>query len=50
MYNHVHVVLSFESVDKILWCDVSNAPPQVLLLRGAILFFSILHVEIIFVE
>ena len=38
MYNHVHVVLSFESVDKILRCDLSNASPQVVILRGAICF------------
>ena len=38
VYNHVHVVLSFESVDKILRCDLSNASPQVVILRGAICF------------
>ena len=32
------VVLTFESVDKILWCDHSNDTSSPVLLRGAICF------------
>ena len=33
------VVLTFESVDEILWCDHSNETSLALLLYGAICFF-----------
>ena len=32
------VVLTFESVDKILWCDHSNETSSAVLLHGAICF------------
>ena len=32
------VVLTFESVDEILWCDHSNETPSAVLLRGTICF------------
>ena len=32
------VVLTFESVDEILWCDHSNETSLVVLLHGTILF------------
>ena len=34
----VHVVLTFESVNKILWCDHSNAISLAVLLHGTICF------------
>ena len=39
------VVLTFESVDKILWCDHSNETFSAVLLHGTI-FFNILQNEI----
>ena len=36
------VVLTFESVNKILWCDHSNETSSAVLLRGTICF-SIFH-------
>jgi len=32
------VVLTFESVDEILWCDRSNEFPLVVLLHGTVCF------------
>ena len=40
------VVLTFESVDEILWCDHSNTTSSAILLPGTILFFNILQNEI----
>ena len=37
------VVLTFESVDEILWCDHSNETSSAVLLHGTILFFNILQ-------
>ena len=37
------VVLTFESVDKILWCDHSNETSSAVLLHGTICFFNILQ-------
>ena len=37
-----NVVLTFESVDEILWCDHSNKTSLTVLLHGNI-FFSILY-------
>ena len=33
-----NVVLTFESVDEILWCDHSNETSSAVLLRGTICF------------
>ena len=38
------VVLTFESVDEILWCDHSNETSLAVLLHGTILLFIILHI------
>ena len=35
------VVLTFESVDEILWCDHSNKTSSSVLLHGTICFFNI---------
>ena len=35
---HVKVVLTFESVDEILWCDHSNETLSVVLLQVMVLF------------
>ena len=40
------VVLTFESVDEILWCDHSNETFSTVLLHGTICFFNILQNEI----
>ena len=37
------VVLTFESVDEILWCDHSNKTSQAVLLHGTIIFFFFLY-------
>ena len=38
------VVLTFESVDKILWCDHSNETSPAVLLHGTVCFkFSIFY-------
>ena len=37
------VVLTFESVDEILWCDHSNETSSAVLLHGTIFFFNILQ-------
>ena len=37
------VVLTFESVDEILWCDLSNETSSAVLLHGTICFFNILQ-------
>ena len=37
------VVLTFESVDEILWCDHSNETSSVVLLHGTICFFLIFY-------
>ena len=34
----VHYVLTFESVDEILWCDHSNETSSAVLLHGTICF------------
>ena len=34
----VHVVLTFESVDEILWCDHSNETSSAVLLHGTVCF------------
>ena len=39
-------VLTFESVDKILWCDHSNETSLAVLLYGTIFFCSVLQNEI----
>ena len=40
------VVLTFESVDEILWCDHSNETSLAVLLHGTICFLNILQNEI----
>ena len=40
------VVLTFESVDKILWCDHSNETSSAVLFHGTISFFIILQTVI----
>ena len=42
------VVLTFESVDEILWCDHSNETSSAVLLHGTILLFNILQNEFFF--
>ena len=37
------MVLTFESVDKILWCDHSNETSSAILLHGTICFFNTLY-------
>ena len=37
------VVLTFESVDEILWCDHSNEISSAVILHGTICFFYILQ-------
>ena len=36
------VVLTFESVDEILWCDHANETSSAVLLHGIIVFFQYL--------
>ena len=40
------VVLTFEFVDEILWCDHSNETSSAVLLHGNIFFFKILQNQI----
>ena len=42
------VVLTFESVDEILWCDHSNETSSAVLLHGTILLFNILQNDFFF--
>ena len=41
-----NVVLTFKSVDEILWCDHSNETSSAVLLHGTICFFNILQNKI----
>ena len=45
-YGDIKVVLTFDSVDKILWCDYSNETLSAVLLHGTIYIFNILQTEI----
>ena len=47
LQRHVSVVLTFESVDEILWCDHSNEITSTELLHGAICF-SIFYKSLMF--
>ena len=38
VWRHVHVVLTFESMDNFLWCDHSNETSSAVLLHGTICF------------
>ena len=40
------VVLTFESVDEILWCDHSNETSLAVLLHGIICFYNVSQNEI----
>ena len=40
------MILTFESVDEILWCDHSNETSSAVLSHGSILYLSILQNEI----
>ena len=40
-----YVILTFESVDEILWCDHSNETSSALLSRGNTKFLSIMNFE-----
>ena len=42
----LNVVLTFESVDEILWCDHSNETSSAVFWHGIILFFNIIQKEI----
>ena len=41
-----NIVLTFESMDEILWCDHSNETSLAVLLHGTICFFNILQNDI----
>ena len=41
------VVLTFESVDEILWCDHSNETSSAVLLHGAICFLIFYKIKIL---
>ena len=45
-YGNTKVILIFESVDEILWCDHSNETSSAVLLHGTIIILSILQNEI----